>query len=45
MRQILYAQVDARINRLAQVRKDFEEHGTEGYVPSTDDILSGRCNF
>jgi prefoldin subunit 5 len=45
MRQILHAQVDARIERLAQVRKDFEEHGTEGYVPSTGDILSGRCNF
>ena len=45
MRQILHNQVDARIERLAQVRKDFEEHGTEGYVPSIDDILSGRCNF
>ena len=45
MRQILHSQVDARIDRLAQVRKDFEEHGTEDYVPSADDILSGRCNF
>jgi predicted nuclease with TOPRIM domain len=45
MRQILHEQVNARIERLAQVRKDFEEHGTEGYIPSTDDLLSGRWSF